>query len=240
VVAWLRGDAGAATEDLMAAIRRQYEGGWGAGPFTRSMLADLAEISAATGDEGTAAVVEGLLDGLDLRSSGDALAGVTLLARGGAALGRGAAGDALPSLEAAAGELGRAGWSLLQGRALAWSGRAAATQGDRDRALASLQQASELFASCGAVVRRVRTREDLMRLGARGRRVQAAVSGPGALTRREREVVRLAATGHSAKEIARLLYIGERTVESHLLRAYAKLGVNSRVELVRLAPDLDL
>jgi class 3 adenylate cyclase/DNA-binding CsgD family transcriptional regulator len=240
VVAGLHGDATAAIEELTDAIRRQLDGGWGAGPFTRSMVADLAEISALAGDAPAAAVVDEFLDGLDLRGAGDPLAGVTLLARGGAALARGAHGDALEALDTAAPELARAGWPLLQGRILALIGRAAAANGDRDRALHAWRQASDLFGSCGAVVRRGRTLEDLGRLGARGRRASAAVSGPAALTRREREVVRLAATGHSAKDIAKLLFIGERTVESHLARAYAKLGVNSRVDLVRLAPDLDL
>lgn len=55
--------------------------------------------------------------------------------------------------------------------------------------------------------------------------------GP-ALTRREQEVLELAAAGASAKEIAERLVIGERTVETHLANIYRKLGVRSRVELV--------
>ena len=53
-------------------------------------------------------------------------------------------------------------------------------------------------------------------------------------------MARLAAEGCSAKEIAEQLFIGERTVETHLANAYAKLGVGSKVELVRLAAQLDL
>jgi DNA-binding CsgD family transcriptional regulator len=52
------------------------------------------------------------------------------------------------------------------------------------------------------------------------------------LTRREQEVLDLAAAGASAKEIAEQLVIGERTVETHLANIYRKLGVRSRVELV--------
>jgi DNA-binding CsgD family transcriptional regulator len=55
------------------------------------------------------------------------------------------------------------------------------------------------------------------------------------LTRREREVVWLAAQAYTAPEIGRQLHIGERTVESHLASAYAKLGINSKPELIRLA-----
>jgi DNA-binding CsgD family transcriptional regulator len=52
------------------------------------------------------------------------------------------------------------------------------------------------------------------------------------LTRREREVAELAAVGRSAKEIAGELRIGRRTVETHLGHTYAKLGVQSQVDLI--------
>lgn len=55
------------------------------------------------------------------------------------------------------------------------------------------------------------------------------------LTRRERQVVALAARGLTASEIAQKLYISERTVETHLANAYPKLGVRSKTELVRQA-----
>ena len=58
------------------------------------------------------------------------------------------------------------------------------------------------------------------------------------LTRREREVVVLAARGRTASEIADLLHIGERTVETHLANAYPKLGVRSKIELVKRAAAL--
>jgi DNA-binding CsgD family transcriptional regulator len=53
-------------------------------------------------------------------------------------------------------------------------------------------------------------------------------------------VARLAATGMSAKEIAQALYVGKRTVESHLASVYAKLGVESKLQLVRRAAELGL
>jgi pimeloyl-ACP methyl ester carboxylesterase/DNA-binding CsgD family transcriptional regulator len=62
-------------------------------------------------------------------------------------------------------------------------------------------------------------------------------TGVGSLTRRESEVVRLALAGDSASAIARRLFISERTVESHLGSAYMKLGVRSRLELVRRAAE---
>jgi DNA-binding CsgD family transcriptional regulator len=51
------------------------------------------------------------------------------------------------------------------------------------------------------------------------------------LTRREREVAALAATGISSREIAERLFLSVRTVDNHLQRVYAKVGVTSREEL---------
>ena len=86
--------------------------------------------------------------------------------------------------------------------------------------------------------RRDRSLEALRTLAGAGRRSSAAVFGPGSLTGREREVVRLAAKGHTAQQIADRLFIGRRTVETHLGNAYAKLGVTSKLELVQRAEEL--
>ncbi|HEX7133146.1 MAG TPA: LuxR C-terminal-related transcriptional regulator [Iamia sp.] len=58
-----------------------------------------------------------------------------------------------------------------------------------------------------------------------------AASAPVPLTRREREVAQLAAEGLPRKDMAEQLYVGVRTVDSHLVRIYAKLGVRNRAEL---------
>jgi DNA-binding NarL/FixJ family response regulator len=57
----------------------------------------------------------------------------------------------------------------------------------------------------------------------------------GVLTDREREVVRLVATGLSNDEIARELVISPLTAKTHITRAIAKLGVRDRVQLVIIA-----
>lgn len=51
------------------------------------------------------------------------------------------------------------------------------------------------------------------------------------LTPRERDIVRLLSTGHSRRDIARLLVVSSHTVDDHIKRLYGKLGVRSRPEL---------
>jgi pimeloyl-ACP methyl ester carboxylesterase/DNA-binding CsgD family transcriptional regulator len=76
--------------------------------------------------------------------------------------------------------------------------------------------------------------------GRKTRPRRRTTTGPSALSRREREVAVLASRGESAARIAKQLFIGERTVESHLLSAYAKLGVRSKAELIRRAGEFGL
>lgn len=60
------------------------------------------------------------------------------------------------------------------------------------------------------------------------------------LTFRERQVLSLACEGASARDIAASLFISERTVETHIGNGYRKLGINSRLELVRRAAEFGL
>lgn len=55
-------------------------------------------------------------------------------------------------------------------------------------------------------------------------------AGPGGLTAREWEVLRLVAAGKANKAVALALGVAERTVEFHVSNILAKLGVASRVE----------
>lgn len=55
------------------------------------------------------------------------------------------------------------------------------------------------------------------------------------LTNREREVLQLAAEGHTNAEIAARLFISPRTVETHRANAMHKLGLRSHTDLVRFA-----
>ena len=64
---------------------------------------------------------------------------------------------------------------------------------------------------------------------------RSTVGRPPALSTREIEVVSLVAEGLSNAAIGRRLFIGEATVKTHLLRAFAKLGVNDRTAAVSAA-----
>lgn len=66
-----------------------------------------------------------------------------------------------------------------------------------------------------------------------GARTPGLLRGAGVepLTAREREVALLAATGAASKEIAAQLYLSARTVDTHLARAYRKLGISGRDQL---------
>ncbi|ODR01466.1 LuxR family transcriptional regulator [Mycobacterium intermedium] len=60
-------------------------------------------------------------------------------------------------------------------------------------------------------------------------------SGWGSLTPTELDVVRLVREGLGNKEVGARLFISPRTVQSHLTHVYAKLGLESRVQLVQEA-----
>lgn len=61
-----------------------------------------------------------------------------------------------------------------------------------------------------------------------------------ALTPRELEVLSVIAQGGTNRAAADQLFVSETTVKTHLLRAYAKLGVNDRVAALRVARERGL
>jgi DNA-binding CsgD family transcriptional regulator len=123
------------------------------------------------------------------------------------------------------------GSRLLEGRALA-------AAGDRDAALAVLHRVVADAAAAGATRLHDAAARELRRLGARvsaeARRATDAAAGRGGtdnLTAREREIAGLVAQGQSNKQAAGALFLSEKTIEHHLSRVYAKVGVRSRTEL---------
>ncbi|MCC6484974.1 MAG: response regulator transcription factor [Armatimonadetes bacterium] len=55
------------------------------------------------------------------------------------------------------------------------------------------------------------------------------------LTPREREVLQLVAEGHTNKEIADILFVSVKTIETHRLNLMSKLDMHDRTELVKFA-----
>jgi DNA-binding CsgD family transcriptional regulator len=151
--------------------------------------------------------------------------GVTLrtagLARGGAA-GLELLGESVAVLQSSPALLERA-------HSLAALGAALRRSGQRAAAREPLAEALDLAARCGARPLAARAREELKATGARPRR--AWRTGVEALTPSELRVARLAAEGRSNREIAHELYVTLKTIEGHLARAYAKLGIDGRAQL---------
>jgi DNA-binding CsgD family transcriptional regulator/DNA-binding IscR family transcriptional regulator len=237
VLAWHVRDASECVTLLVPAVARVLE--MQTLPLAALPLFDLAEAAADAGDAAAAAHAE---EHLRTVAEFIRLPVYWGLAAAGSAWARLAAGDteqAARSAQRAIELLSGTGWTghvarshYLLGRSLAASARV--------EAVAALERAAALHERCGSKWRRDRSLEALRRLGAAGRRAVAVALGPASLTRREHEVARLAATGMTAREIAQALFVGKRTVETHLASIYAKLGVDSKLQLVRRAAELGL
>jgi len=108
-------------------------------------------------------------------------------------------------------------------------GAALRRAGHRRDAREPLRAALDAASAAGALALAARAEAELQATGARPRRVR--LSGADALTPSERRVAELAAAGRSNPEIAQLLFVTRRTVETHLTSAYRKLDVSSREQL---------
>ena len=118
---------------------------------------------------------------------------------------------------------------LERAHSLTEQGAARRRAGQRAAAREPLTEALDLAARCGARPLIAQAREELRATGARPRREWR--HGVEALTPREARVARLAAAGHTNREIAQELYVTLKTIEGHLARAYDKLGIAGRGEL---------
>ena len=72
------------------------------------------------------------------------------------------------------------------------------------------------------------------------KRAASPAAGGPLLSTRELEVLRLVAQGLSNRAIGEKLFLGEATVKTHLLHAFAKLEVNDRTRAVTRAMELGL
>jgi ATP/maltotriose-dependent transcriptional regulator MalT len=186
-------------------------------------LGDL-EGAAASADRAAATAGESRLSGAV--AAAERAGSMVLAARGDHAGAADLARSAVVQAFAIGAKLDAAQAHLLAGRALAVL--------DKEEAVAHLRQANQLASRRGARRTADEATRELRRLGRRmgvgGSRSTGRV-GVDALSSREREISELVAQGLTNREIAARLFLSQKTVESHLSKAFGKLGVSSRAAL---------
>jgi DNA-binding CsgD family transcriptional regulator len=200
------------------------------------IYAILARAELARGDraaaEAYAARSAEALDGLDLPFAD----GWLLHSRAALALAGGeAAAAASLALEGAA-RFAAVDAPLAAARCRTLAGEALAAAGRRDDGVRELQRAEAELSALGAIRYRDEAARELRRLGERVSARQRRGGGEGldGLSGREREIAELVAEGRTNREIGGELYLSEKTVEGHLTRVFAKLGVTSRAEVAEV------
>jgi ATP/maltotriose-dependent transcriptional regulator MalT len=101
-------------------------------------------------------------------------------------------------------------------------------------ARAELDTAYEMFSAMGMEGFAERTRRELLATGATVRKRTVETSND--LTAQEAQIARLARDGLSNPEIGAQLFLSARTVEWHLRKVFAKLGITARRELRATLP----
>ena len=102
-------------------------------------------------------------------------------------------------------------------------------EGRRDDAREQLRNAHRLFSDMGAEAFAERARRELLATGETVRKRDVATRDE--LTAQEARIARLAADGLSNPEIGAQLFLSRRTIEWHLKKVFAKLGISSRQQL---------
>lgn len=130
----------------------------------------------------------------------------------------------------AADRFGTAGMRLYEGKAHLLAGLA---HSDIERAQREFSHARNLFVECAAPGFRDQAVNELRRLGARRPKQNTG------LTARESEIAALVGHGLTNREIAARVRLSEKTVETHLGRAFRKLDVSTRAGLVARVAGLE-
>jgi DNA-binding CsgD family transcriptional regulator/tetratricopeptide (TPR) repeat protein len=161
---------------------------------------------------------------------------------GTAAHARGLLDSGTQHLERAVEQFGRTSRPLALASALEDLGARRIAAGAEEEGIADFDRALSTYVGAGAAwdARRVRAR--LRARGIRRRVVHASDrpdTGWAAMTDSELAVARLVARGLTNREVGERLFVSPHTVNSHLRQIFAKLQVNSRVALTRLASGHD-
>jgi DNA-binding CsgD family transcriptional regulator len=202
--------------------------GLGYGPF---FVPELAEAAARTGDRPLATAVREWLSERTRTAPTEWVLGMEGLARALLSDGQ----DAEDGYRESIARLGRTRMRAQRARAHLLYGEWLRREHRRADARAQLRTAHEMFASMGTEAFADRARRELLATGetARKRTVDTSTK----LTDQEAQVARLARHGLSNPEIATRLFLSPRTVQYHLSKVFAKLGISSRAQLEYVLPD---
>jgi DNA-binding CsgD family transcriptional regulator len=140
-----------------------------------------------------------------------------------------------PLYEEALERLARCGAALHLARTRLVYGEWLRGRGRRADAREQLRAAHEACAARGADAFAARAAHELQAAGESTRRAGPAASG--ALTAQEARIARLAREGQSNADIGAQVFISPRTVEYHLSKIFAKLGIESRRQLEHALAD---
>ena len=117
------------------------------------------------------------------------------------------------------------------------AGRALAQAGHGDRATGELRRAVAELNECGALRYRNEAERELRKLGhsihRRTRPGKTNGVGVASLTERELEIAKLVVDRKTNSEIAAVLFLSPKTIETHMRNIFRKLNVLSRVEVAR-------
>ena len=237
VLSFRRHRRGQAIEELHQACRRYRQIGFAT--YEAMALVDLAHLGAELRNPGTAATAAGRLTALADTTPSRFFVAMRMLAQAWRGVARGGGEEATATAVSAAAACRELGFTFYAAVALEAAGRSLVRH-DSARAIAVLEEATDTFRRSGATLREKQVVQLVSRLGSAGRRAASSRRGATTLTPREKEVARLAALGLTSREIGSELFIGPRTVETHLANVCTKLGLSSKRELVARRDDFGL
>jgi DNA-binding CsgD family transcriptional regulator len=224
LVALSTGDASLALDWLGKADRQAAALGWGE-PSIRWWSADYVEVLLELGRIDDAVRVLDVWDGDATRLGREWVLGHVTRCRGLVSAAQGNVIRAAFLLEQAVSQHGELGDPFGRARALLALGIVRRRLRQKRPAREALEAALGGFETIGASDWAAKASDELGRVGGRTREE--------GLTSAERRVAALVVEGRTNREVAAALFLGERTVASHLTHIYAKLGVRSRTELAR-------
>jgi DNA-binding CsgD family transcriptional regulator len=225
LVAFWRGDAATGAEWLGRASSRALELGWFE-PSNRPWTDEYVEALLELGRIDEAVDVLDVWEADARRVGRERTLAHVLRCRGQIAAARGEIDEAMALLDSAVARHDDLGDPYGKARGLLALGVVRRRARQKRQARDAIAESLEAFEQLGAATWIERAKSELGSIGGRTREE--------GLTPAERRVATLVAEGHTNREVAAALFLGERTVASHLTHIYAKLGIRSRTELARV------